>query len=114
SLFIPGGTPEEIASFNETERLSTSPENAARIFDTLARLDAAEETARIMAPTLVTHCRDDRAVPLKAGRKMASLIPGARLETLASPNHVLLEHDPAFPRWLSLIRSFVRETPADG
>lgn len=111
SLFIPGGTVDEIGSFNELERLSASPENAARIFDTLARLDVTPDLERLRAATLVTHCRDDRAVPLKAGRKMASLIPGARFETLASSNHILLEHDPAFPRWISLIRTFLRGSP---
>ena len=111
SLFIPGGTKEEMAAFNEMERLSTSAENAARIFDTFPRLDVTELLPKITVPTLVTHSRDDRAIMYKAGRKMASMIPGARFETLLSANHIILEHEPAFARWLTSMKTFLKEAP---
>jgi class 3 adenylate cyclase/pimeloyl-ACP methyl ester carboxylesterase len=111
SLFIPGATKEEMAWFNELERLSSSPENAARIFDMIPRIDVSELLASIAVPTLVTHSRDDRAIIHQAGRKMASMIKGALFEILPSSNHVLLEHEPVFARWLTTIKAFLKETP---
>jgi class 3 adenylate cyclase/pimeloyl-ACP methyl ester carboxylesterase len=111
SLFIPGGTEQEMAAFNEMERRSTSPENAARIFDTIPRLDVTGLIARITAPTLVTHSREDQAISHAAGYKMAARIKGARFETLRTRNHVPLEHEPVYAHWLATIKSFLRETP---
>jgi pimeloyl-ACP methyl ester carboxylesterase len=33
-------------------------------------------------PTLVIHAKDDSVIPVEAGRKLASLIPGARFELI--------------------------------
>jgi pimeloyl-ACP methyl ester carboxylesterase len=111
SMFIPGGTEEEVAAFNELERLSTTPETAARILDTLARLDVTDLLSSVTVPTLVTHSSDDGAIVHKAGRKMASMIPHARFETLTSRNHVPLEHEPAFARFLTTIKAFLKGVP---
>ena len=40
-------------------------------------------------------------------RKMASMIPGARFVPLESANHLLIESEPAWPRFLAEIRSFL-------
>ncbi len=114
SMFIPGGTAEEVAAFNELERLSASPENTARIFDAFPRFDVTELLSSVTVPTLVTHSRDDAAIQHKAGRKMASMIRGARFVTLSSRNHVPLEHEPAFGIFLTDIKAFLKEAPADG
>jgi hypothetical protein len=47
-------------------------------------------------------------VPFEEGRLLASAIPGARLVPLESDNHVLLEHEPAWHRFLSEVDGFVR------
>ncbi len=44
------------------------------------QIDVSEEAQRISVPTLVLHSPDDPLVPLVAGRKVASLIPGAIFE----------------------------------
>ena len=45
-------------------------------------VDVEEEARRISVPTLVLHARDDRAIELEAGRRLASLIPNARFEVV--------------------------------
>lgn len=58
-------------------------------------------------PTRVLHARDDAVVPFDVGRRMAAGIPGARLVPLQSRNHLILEHEPAFGRFLEEISAFL-------
>ena len=46
-------------------------------------------------------------MPFEEGRLLASLIPGARFVPLDSRNHLLLEHESAWRRWLEEVRSFL-------
>jgi hypothetical protein len=39
---------------------------------------------------------------------MAAGIPGARFVTLQSKNHLILEHEPAFGRFLEEVRRFLQ------
>jgi len=96
SLFIPEGTPEQMRWFNELERLTTSPEHAARTIAAFGQLDVSDLAAQVACPTLVLHARGDARVPFEEGRRVAALIPGARFVPLDSRNHVLLAHEPAF------------------
>jgi pimeloyl-ACP methyl ester carboxylesterase len=107
--FIPDGTSEELSSFNELQRRSTSPENAVRILKAAWGADVLDLVPRIRVPTLVLHSRGDRRVPFESGRLIASLIPDARFVPLESRNHVLLGSDPAWPRFLAAIRSFLAD-----
>jgi class 3 adenylate cyclase/pimeloyl-ACP methyl ester carboxylesterase len=109
TILMPGGTDEQFAAANEVERLSASPDTAARIFDVIPRVDVSGLLPDIRVPTLVTHSRDDSAILHKAGQKTASMISGARFVTLDSRNHVPLDHEPAFERFLAGIRSFLRD-----
>jgi len=54
------------------------------------------------------HSRNDARVPFEAGRRLAAGIPGARLVTLESQNHVLMEGEPAFARFLEEMRAFLQ------
>lgn len=107
SQFIPDGTREQHQWFNDLERLSASPENAARIVETLYQLDVTAEAQRIAVPTLVLHSRDDARVPFEEGRQLAALIPAARFVPLESRNHVLVANEPAWPRFIQEVRAFL-------
>ena len=61
------------------------------------------------APTLVLHCREDARITYPNGRELAGAIPGARFVTLEGRNHLILEHEPAWPRFVSEVRSFLAE-----
>jgi FixJ family two-component response regulator/pimeloyl-ACP methyl ester carboxylesterase len=120
SLFVPGATHEQMDWFNELQRKSVSPDNAARLYDAFANIDASVLMPRVTAPTLVLHARGDASVPYGCGRVIAEGIPGARFVTLESSNHILLAHEPAFARFLDEVRRFTATDfsaaakPADG
>jgi pimeloyl-ACP methyl ester carboxylesterase len=105
--FVPGGTQEQMAWFNEMERISASPKNAARIYDVSSNLDVTELLAQVSAPALVLHCRGDAVSPFDEGRRIAAMIPNARFVALEGDNHLILEHEPAWPRFLSEVRGFL-------
>lgn len=109
SLFIPDGSPEQVRWFNELERRSTSPEDAARIVAVFGHIDVSELATQIACPTLVLHARGDARVPFEEGRLTAGLIPGARFVPLESQNHVLLENEPAFAQCFEEIQAFLSE-----
>jgi pimeloyl-ACP methyl ester carboxylesterase len=107
SLYIPGGTPEQANWYNELQKMSASPANAERLQRVLGSIDVTSLLGRVTVPTLVLHARNDHVIPIEAGRELAEGIPGARFVELDSENHVLLEHEPAWPRFLSLVRGFL-------
>jgi pimeloyl-ACP methyl ester carboxylesterase len=108
SLFMPGGTPEQLTKFAERQRKTTSAECAYRYFETTRNLDVSELLPQVSVPTLVMHKRDDQVQPFEAGRELAAGIPGARFVALPGQNHMLLPQDPETARILEEIRLFVR------
>lgn len=107
SMFLPEGTPEQIDWFNELQRETTSPEIAVRLEHEFGDIDVRQELERVRCPTLVLHARNDEVVPFEAGRALAARIPGARFVPLDSPNHVLLDGEPAWDRFVAEVRSFL-------
>jgi len=107
SQFVPEGTKEQIDWWSEMQRVSTSPENAARYIAAVGDIDITGLLAKVAVPTLVMHARDEARVPFDAGRRMAAGIPGARFVPLQSRNHLILESEPAYARFLEEIRSFL-------
>lgn len=120
-LFVPHGTPDQLAWYDQLLRSTTSAEEAVRLFRARGGVDVIGDAARVQARTLVIHARDDRMVPVEEGRLLAALIPGARLVVLDSANHILLADEPAWEDFLSEFREFLvpagtasPPTPADG
>ena len=109
SLFIPDAKPDQAEWFNELQRITTSPDNAAKLMTALGEVNVLERLPLVTQPTLVIHCRDDARVPYAGGRELASRIPGAKFVTLESANHLLLEHDPAWPRFVAEMRAFLAD-----
>jgi serine/threonine-protein kinase len=107
TLFIPEGTPEQFRWFNELQQVSSTPDNAARMMSGFYELDVREQARKLDIPTLVLHARGDLRVPFVEGRLLASLIPGARFVPLDSQNHILMEHELAWQRFLEEVRDFI-------
>jgi len=110
--FVPEGTQEQMRWFSELTRVTTSPEIAVKLRSTAAAIDISALAPRVRAPTLVLHGTGDAAVPFDQGRRLAALIPGARFVSLESQNHILLEDEPAWPRFLDEMRGFLAEDDA--
>jgi len=107
TLFMPDATAEEMAWFDELQRVTTEPETAVLIRNA-RNDDEVTDTAKLVAtPTLVLHARDDALAPYSEGRLLATLIPGARFVPLDSRNHVLLARDPAFAAFRRELDAFL-------
>jgi len=109
SLFIPGATKEQMDWFNELQRVTVSPENAMRLNDVSGNADVSDLLEKISMPTLVLHSRDDATVPFELGRRMAAMIPNARFVELECKNHLILEGDTAWPRFIDEVNEFLSE-----
>ena len=99
--FIPDAGAEQMQWFNDLQRISATPENAARLIEEFASVDVRPLLAGLDVPSLVLHCQDDVVVPLDEGRLLAADIRGARFVPLPSRNHLVLAQEPA---WQSLLR----------
>jgi len=108
SQFAPDATKEQADWFNDLQRISCSPENAVRYMEAVGQTDVIELLGKVSMPTLVMHARDEVRVPFENGRRLAAGIPGARFVALQSRNHLILEDEPAYPRFRDEIRSFLR------
>ena len=107
TAMMPDATMEEYIAFNEFQRHSIAQDTVANLFRTIHSFDVRELAKQISVPTLVMHSRDEPGVPLENGREMASLIPGARFIALESRNHILLEREPAYQRFLEETFAFI-------
>ena len=107
SQFIPDANKEQADWFNEFQRISSSPADAARNLLANGEADVSSLLSQVKVPTLVMHARHDARVPFESGRRLAAGIPGARFVPLESRNHVMLEGEPALARFLEELRSFL-------
>lgn len=107
TAFAPDASKEQMDWFNELQRITTSPENAVRLNTAYHHIDVSDLCTEISVPALVLHGRDDGVVPFQEGRRMAALIPRARFVPLETRNHLLLEDEPAWQRFLSEAKSFL-------
>ncbi len=107
SMFIPDATLEQMRWFNDMQRVSCTPENAVRFQQVFGSVDVTQWLPKVKAPTLVLHSRKDLTVSFEEGRLLAANIPNARLITLESRNHVLVESEPAWHTFVSEVRSFL-------
>jgi pimeloyl-ACP methyl ester carboxylesterase len=112
SLIIADATREETRWLNELERQSASPETAIRLLEVIGDIDVTDLLPRLAVPVLLLHSREDARVPFEHGLKLAQAIPNARLVPLESKNHLILSHEPAYPRFVEEICGFLDE--ADG
>jgi DNA-binding NarL/FixJ family response regulator len=68
----------------------------------------------VRVPTLVIHAREDNLAPFSEGRFLASRIPDAQFVELDSKNHILLEDEPAWPKFQEAVLEFFGHTVKHG
>jgi pimeloyl-ACP methyl ester carboxylesterase len=98
---------EHIKWLAELQRMASSPENTVRLRSVFDEIDVIDLLPKVSAPTLVLHCRHDNLVPFEEGRRIATLIPNAKFVALESENHVPHSFEPAWPRFLEAVESFL-------
>ena len=87
-IFAPDADAGFRAVFSRYQRESTSPASARRLLAACYDIDVADDLVAITSPTTVIHRKDDRAVPIAEGERLARGIDGARLVVLAGRTHV--------------------------
>ncbi|HVS62689.1 MAG TPA: alpha/beta fold hydrolase [Thermoanaerobaculia bacterium] len=105
--FIPEGTAEQQEWWSELQKVSTSAENAAAILESFGNIDVRDLLPKVAVPTLVIHSRNERVAPLEQGEELARLIPGSCFVVLESSNHLVLEHEPAWPVFVRAVGDFL-------
>ncbi|MGZ4332930.1 MAG: alpha/beta fold hydrolase [Gaiellaceae bacterium] len=86
-IFAPG-SPAEREAFGAYQRAAATSRTAADLLQLTYDCDVRDLLPEIGVPTLVVHRAGDRAVPLRAGRQVAALVPGARLVELDGDMHL--------------------------
>jgi pimeloyl-ACP methyl ester carboxylesterase len=87
-IFAPDADAGFRAIFARYQRESTTAAFARRLLEACYDIDVADDLSRIGAPTTVIHRKDDRAVPVSEGERLAAGIDGAQLTVLTGRTHV--------------------------
>jgi len=107
TLFRPDASPAETEWMNEFQRITSSPESAARMLAEFPHIDIMDLLPKVCCPTLVVHSRNDAVVPCHEGSLMASRIRGARYVELPSRSHEVVPGEPAWDIFLQEISDFL-------
>jgi DNA-binding winged helix-turn-helix (wHTH) protein/pimeloyl-ACP methyl ester carboxylesterase len=107
TLFRPDASPAETEWMNEFQRITSSPDSAARMLAEFPLIDIMDILPKVCCPTLVLHSRNDAVVPCQEGSLMASRIRGARFVELPSRNHEVVPGEPAWEIFLQQISDFL-------
>jgi len=109
--FIPAGTPEQIAWFNDLCRKTVEAETAARLLSARADVDIGQLLSQVEVPVQVLHTAGDEVVPLAQGRGLAAALPNAEFVSLDSRNHILLKPEPAWSHFKEAVLDFMGQKP---
>ncbi len=105
--FIPDATEEQMAWFDDLQRMSTSPGNAVASRIARQQVELGDEIRAIRAPTIVLQAVGDLSTTFDNAVLVSSLIPGARLVPLQSRNHILLADEPAWRVFMTEVSAFL-------
>lgn len=89
-------------------KIESDYENAGLMKDTLLKTiqeDLTEQLKKIKNETLIIWGEEDKAVPLRYGKKMYQLIENSRLVVIEGKGHFLHVHDPE--RFSTYVKDFV-------
>ena len=87
-IFAPDADAGFRAVFSHYQRASASAAVARGLLAACYDIDVADDLGRITAPTTVIHRKDDRAVPIAEGERLAAGIDGATLTVLDGRTHL--------------------------
>jgi len=107
TLFQPDADSVQTAWLNELQRISSSPDNAARMIAEFPNIKILDMLPKISCPTLVLHSRDDGAVPVQEGKLIAARIRGSRFVELPSRSHMVAPGDAAWEEFVEEISTFM-------
>ena len=109
TLYFPSAGQRLIDWYNEHFQVLGPVPNMTRIIEVASWIDVRDELAKVRAPTLVGHGRQDGNAPVSAGRALAEGIKGARFVELDSANHIMLGDERAWPAFVHEMRAFLAD-----
>jgi pimeloyl-ACP methyl ester carboxylesterase/DNA-binding winged helix-turn-helix (wHTH) protein len=110
---LPGASPEDFEAFSRDQRDWASAQKAAELLRLSRTLSALDALHKVRTETLIIHRREDQAIPLEVGRRLAAELPHARLTVVDGRVHLpWIDGDSI----AEVVRSFLtgREAPASG
>jgi pimeloyl-ACP methyl ester carboxylesterase len=93
-IFTPGTDAAGSKIWAKYQRECATPEIAAKILDLTFKANVVQLLPNLRVPTLVLHRQQERTMPFRLGRELASLIPNARLVSLEGRDHLPWLGDP--------------------
>jgi DNA-binding CsgD family transcriptional regulator len=87
-IFAPDADAGFRAMFSRYQRQSASAAWAHQVLAACYDIDVTDDLGKLRTPTSVIHRRDDRAVPLAEGERLAGGIDGAKLTVLDGRTHI--------------------------
>jgi pimeloyl-ACP methyl ester carboxylesterase len=87
AIFMPDASAREIEIFSRNQLDWASGSKAAELLRLACAMNAEDVLARVRAEALIIHRREDRLMPLEAGRRLAAGLPQARFMTLEGKAH---------------------------
>jgi hypothetical protein len=88
TIFLPGASPQEFETFSRNQRDWASATKAAELLRLSCDMRAVDVLPRVCTESLVIHRRQDRTVPIEAGRRLAAELPQARFMLLDGDVHL--------------------------
>src|SRR6266536_5986854 len=88
AMLLPGASPQESETFAQNQLAWSDGPKAAELLRLSCTMSAVNVLPRVHTEALVIHRRDDRTIPLEAGRRLAAELPRARFMILDGKVHV--------------------------
>jgi pimeloyl-ACP methyl ester carboxylesterase/DNA-binding CsgD family transcriptional regulator len=104
--FLPAGSEEQLQWFDALCANTVRPAMAGRLLRSRGEANVVDLLGQVRVPTLVIHARGDLVSPISQGQQLAAGIPGAEFVQVDSPNHILLEGEPAWQRFQETVLDF--------
>jgi pimeloyl-ACP methyl ester carboxylesterase len=87
AIFMPEASAREIEIFSRNQLDWASGPKAAELVRLACAMNAVDVLTRVRAEALIIHRREDRLMPVEAGRRLAAGLPHARFITLEGKAH---------------------------
>jgi pimeloyl-ACP methyl ester carboxylesterase/DNA-binding CsgD family transcriptional regulator len=87
-LIVPHASGDEIDALSRYKRRCADADSAAAFLELELFGDARPFLPGVTMPSLVLHRREDRTVPIRLGRDLASVLPNARFLALSGGSHL--------------------------
>src|SRR5712691_2481631 len=88
AILLPGASPQESETFSRNQRDWSNAPQAAELLRLSCNMSAMDLLPRVRTESLIIHRRDDRTIPLEAGRRLAAELPQARFMILDGGVHL--------------------------